>query len=127
MASRSEHAARDACIRMLRCFERVRARVPVSCPSRAIRSAEWCGPCRLTAPTFEAAAHERRDRKGVQFVKADSEQCLLIIRGPMLSAGYQIEALPAIVILDYTGKPLAHMEGKFNRDELEAFLKENKI
>jgi len=92
--------------------------------------AEWCGPCTLSAPHFAKAAEVARKRgktKFVQFVSADTEKCMLLITGPMLASGYKIEALPALVLLDYTGKALAHFEGRFDADTIDTFCKDNGI
>lgn len=52
--------------------------------------AEWCGPCRVFGPIFEAAAARHPD---VTFGKIDTES------EPALSAAFRIRAIPTISIL----------------------------
>jgi thioredoxin 1 len=52
--------------------------------------AAWCGPCRVFAPIFEAAASRHPD---VRFGKVDTEA------EPGLAAVFEIRAIPTLVVL----------------------------
>lgn len=52
--------------------------------------ASWCGPCRMFAPIFEAAAGRHPD---VTFGKVDTEA------EPGLAAGFGIQAIPTLMVL----------------------------
>jgi thioredoxin 1 len=51
--------------------------------------AEWCGPCRAFAPTFEAAAERHAD---VIFGKVDTEA------QPRLAAAFEIRSIPTLMV-----------------------------
>jgi len=51
--------------------------------------AAWCGPCRMFAPVFEAAASKHPD---IIFAKVDTEA------EPQLSAGLGIRSIPTLMI-----------------------------
>ena len=52
--------------------------------------AEWCGPCRMLAPTVEAIAKERDDLK-VGKIDVDVEQ--------QLAVQFGIESIPTLIIV----------------------------
>ena len=52
--------------------------------------AAWCGPCRVFAPIFEAAAERHPD---VVFGKVDTEA------EPGLAAAFGIQAIPSLMVL----------------------------
>ena len=52
--------------------------------------AEWCGPCRMLAPTVEAIANEREDLK-VGKIDVDVEQ--------QLAVQFGIESIPTLIIV----------------------------
>jgi thioredoxin 1 len=52
--------------------------------------AAWCGPCRMFAPVFEAAASRHPD---VVFGKVDTEA------EPALSEAFGIQAIPTLMVL----------------------------
>ena len=51
--------------------------------------AEWCGPCRMFAPTFEAAAEKHPD---VVFGKVDTEA------QQELAGYFQIRSIPTLMV-----------------------------
>ena len=53
--------------------------------------APWCGPCRMMAPQFEAAAAQLKGR--ALFVKVNSDE------NPQLSARYGIRSIPTLLKL----------------------------
>jgi len=52
--------------------------------------AAWCGPCRIFAPVFEAAAQRHPD---VVFGKVDTEA------EPGLAAAFDVRAIPTLMVL----------------------------
>jgi thioredoxin 1 len=52
--------------------------------------AAWCGPCRVFAPVFEAAAERHPD---VVFGKVDTEA------EPGLAAAFDVRAIPTLMVL----------------------------
>jgi thioredoxin 1 len=52
--------------------------------------ASWCGPCRVFAPVFEAAAARHPD---VVFGKVDTQA------EPGLAAAFQVRAIPTLAVL----------------------------
>ena len=64
--------------------------------------AAWCGPCRMMAPAFEAAARELEPR--VRLAKVDTEAY------PGLAARFGIRSIPTLVLLRH-GSELARVSG----------------
>ncbi|MGW3243356.1 thioredoxin [Streptomyces sp. NPDC001070] len=52
--------------------------------------ASWCGPCRMFAPVYEAAAEKNTD---LVFGKVDTEA------QPELAAAFQIQSIPTLMII----------------------------
>jgi thioredoxin 1 len=52
--------------------------------------AEWCGPCRMFAPTYEKASEQHGD---ITFAKVDTEA------QPDLAAGFQITSIPTLMAI----------------------------
>ena len=52
--------------------------------------AEWCGPCRMFAPVFAAAAERH---PGIVFGKVDTED------QPALAVAFHIRAIPTLAVL----------------------------
>ncbi|WP_431961061.1 thioredoxin [Actinacidiphila sp. bgisy160] len=52
--------------------------------------ASWCGPCRMFAPVYEAAAEKNTD---LVFGKIDTEA------QPELAAAFQIQSIPTLMII----------------------------
>ncbi len=51
--------------------------------------AEWCGPCRMFAPTFEASSNKHED---IVFGKVDTEA------QQALAANFQIMSIPTLMV-----------------------------
>lgn len=51
--------------------------------------AEWCGPCKMFAPTFEAAAEKHPD---IVFAKVDTEA------QPELAGYFNIRSIPTLMV-----------------------------
>ena len=52
--------------------------------------AEWCGPCRMLAPTVEAVAEQYRESAGVVKLNVDEN--------PRTSARLNISGIPALLV-----------------------------
>ena len=76
--------------------------------------AEWCGPCRVFAPIFEAAAERHPD---ITFGKVDTEA------ESGLAGGLRIRAIPTLMVLR-DGVLLASQAGVVPDDVLDALIAE---
>ncbi|MDE2400417.1 MAG: thioredoxin TrxC [Burkholderiales bacterium] len=75
--------------------------------------AEWCGPCKMMAPQFAAAAKELPQ---VRFVKVDTEA------SPKLSMQYSIRSIPTLALFR-NGQEVARRMGAVSAPELLAWLR----
>jgi thioredoxin 1 len=78
--------------------------------------AAWCGPCRMFAPIFEAAAARHPD---VVFGKVDTET------EPQLAEAFQIQAIPTLVVMR-DGVLLAAQPGVVPAGALDDLVREVK-
>lgn len=74
--------------------------------------AEWCGPCRMFAPTFEAAAERHPD---VTFGKIDTEA------QQGLAGAFGIRSIPTLMVLR-DGVLLAAQPGALPGEALDALI-----
>lgn len=79
--------------------------------------AEWCGPCKMMAPQFAAAAIQR---PLVHFLKIDTEQA------PQLSARLNIRSIPTLVLF-YGGEELARISGAVPAPQLLQWLDQQAV
>ena len=77
--------------------------------------AEWCNPCRMFAPEFEACAEALGD--AAKFVK------LNVDANPELTRKYRVMSIPTLMIVK-NGEPVAKHVGAVSQDELTAMVKE---
>ena len=77
--------------------------------------AEWCGPCKMLAPVFEAVA-AKLDGKAT-FVKANVDEAR------DLATDFNVAAIPTIVVVK-DGAEVARKVGYVNEVQLEAFVNE---
>jgi len=75
--------------------------------------APWCGPCRMMAPHFEAAA--RRFGARARFAKINSDE------EPNLSARFGIRGIPTLIVFK-DGKELARQSGAMDLGGLTQWL-----
>lgn len=75
--------------------------------------ADWCGPCRMMAPQFEAAAQELRE---VRFAKVDTDA------SPQTSTKGNIRNIPTLVLYR-GGQELARKSGAMMSRDLVAWVK----
>lgn len=74
--------------------------------------ADWCGPCRLLAPTLEEFA---RETPGARVVKVDVDQ------NPQLALRYGISAIPSLKVFK-DGEIVAEHVGLAGKDQLMDLL-----
>jgi thioredoxin 2 len=75
--------------------------------------AGWCGPCRMMAPHFDAAAGVLQGR--VQFAKVDTEA------EPSVVAPFSIRGIPALLLFR-NGVEFARQSGAMTQSQLEAWV-----
>jgi thioredoxin 2 len=75
--------------------------------------AEWCGPCRMMAPQFAAAA---RQESGIRFVKVDSDAA------PMASSRYAIRSIPTLLLF-HGGREIGRQSGVMPAAQLLAWAR----
>jgi thioredoxin 2 len=75
--------------------------------------AEWCGPCRMMAPQFAAAAQQLPD---VRFAKVDTEA------SPRISARHHIRGIPTLVLFRH-GREVARRSGATSTAAILAWLR----
>jgi thioredoxin 2 len=78
--------------------------------------ATWCGPCRMMAPAFEAAAREFEPR--LRFGKVDTE------REPELAGRYGIRSIPTLILFR-KGNEAARISGALPAGELRRWIEAN--
>jgi thioredoxin 1 len=74
--------------------------------------AEWCGPCRMFAGTFEEFSKENTD---VLCAKVNVDQA------PVTSGKYNVMSIPTIIIFK-DGKIVAQKTGALPKPMLKAFV-----
>ncbi len=70
--------------------------------------ADWCGPCKMMAPQFAAAA---RQMPGVRFAKVDTEACR------HASMTYGIRSIPTLILFS-GGREIDRLSGAVPAQEL---------
>ena len=77
--------------------------------------AEWCGPCRMIAPQFEAAAAAMPQ---VRFVKVDTEA------SPRTSVRNRIRSIPTLALFR-NGQEVARVSGAMSASDLQRWVAAN--
>ena len=77
--------------------------------------AEWCGPCRIMAPVFAAAAQKLEPR--LRLAKVDTEAA------PELAQRFAIRAIPTLILFE-RGVERARRSGALGAGELERWIAE---
>lgn len=75
--------------------------------------ADWCGPCKMMAPQFAAAARQLPD---VRFVKIDTEAC------PRASASFGIRSIPTLILFK-GGREIGRLSGAVPAQDLIAWVR----
>jgi thioredoxin 2 len=76
--------------------------------------AEWCGPCRMSAPEVARTAKDMAGRAIV--VKVDTE------RYPELAAKYDIRGIPNFIVF-YGGRLVTQQAGLVDHNQMENWLR----
>lgn len=76
--------------------------------------ADWCGPCRMMAPQFAAAAAQMPQ---VRFAKVDTEG------SPRTSARHAVRSIPTVVLF-HRGRELARRSGALPAAEILRWLQQ---
>ncbi len=77
--------------------------------------AAWCGPCKMMAPEFAAAAAHR---PRVRFIKVDTED------GPEAAATYGIRSIPTMALF-HGGREVARVSGAMQASRITAWIDEH--
>jgi thioredoxin 1 len=77
--------------------------------------AQWCGPCRAFAPTFEALADEFSGK--VKFVKLNVDYA------PQTATSFQIRSIPTLILFK-DGKQVKKWIGSTTKDNLRVMINE---
>ena len=75
--------------------------------------AEWCGPCRMMAPQFEAAAGQMPE---VRFAKVDTEAA------PKTSLRYRIRSIPTMALFRQ-GQEIARTSGAMSAADIQRWVR----
>ena len=75
--------------------------------------AEWCGPCRMMAPAFEAAAREFEPQLRFAKVNSDTEADL--------AAHFNIRSIPTLVLVR-AGREAARVSGAMQLPQLRQWI-----
>ncbi|MDO4492296.1 MAG: thioredoxin [Clostridia bacterium] len=76
--------------------------------------AEWCGPCRMLAPTIEELSEEYAGRAAVCKVNVDEE--------PALAMRFNVSAIPTVIAFQ-NGREVDRSLGLVAKSVLEDLLK----
>ena len=75
--------------------------------------AEWCGPCRMLAPTVEALADELQDKAVIAKLNVDEN--------PSVPSTYGIRSIPALLVFK-DGQLVDQAVGVRSKDDLKRML-----
>jgi len=78
--------------------------------------AQWCGPCKALAPTFEDVATKYVDK--VKFVKLDVDS------NPATPPKFGVRGIPTLILFK-GGQVVATQVGLLNKADLAAFIDKN--
>lgn len=76
--------------------------------------ADWCGPCRMYAPAFEATSNKFEGK--VKFVKMNVDNAR------QTATNFGIMSIPSTILFK-NGKPIGNFVGLMSDSDLEAWVK----
>ena len=75
--------------------------------------AEWCGPCRMLAPTVEAVAEQYRESAGVVKLNVDEN--------PSTAGAYGIKGIPTLILFR-EGKEVERVVGAISKESISRII-----
>ncbi|MGF6757422.1 thioredoxin TrxA [Paraburkholderia sp. GAS42] len=78
--------------------------------------AEWCGPCKMTAPVLDEVAKDYGDRLQVAKIDVDEHQ--------MTPVKFGVRGIPTLILFK-NGAAVAQKVGALSKSQLAAFLDAN--
>ena len=75
--------------------------------------AEWCGPCRMVAPTLEQLAQSLEGKVKVSKLNVDQNQ--------EIAMKYNIQSIPSLVLFK-NGNEVARIVGRSSKEKYETFV-----
>jgi len=78
--------------------------------------AEWCGPCKMMAPQFEAAAKELKGKVNFGKVDVDAQ--------PDLAGRFEVMSIPTLLFIN-EGEQVNRYSGAIPKDEITLMTKES--
>lgn len=78
--------------------------------------AEWCGPCKMIAPTLDEVAKEYDGKITVAKVNVDNNQAI--------PAKFGVRGIPTLILFK-NGVPAAQKVGALSKGQLTAFIDSN--
>lgn len=78
--------------------------------------APWCGPCRIMAPAYEAAAHELEPQVRLIKLNSDAEQAV--------SARLGIQGIPTMILF-HEGREVARTSGAMSATQIVRWVRDH--
>ena len=78
--------------------------------------AEWCGPCRMLAPTIEAVAEQYRSSASVVKLNVDNN--------PQSAANYGIKGIPTMILFN-KGKEVERIVGVTSKESIGRLIEKH--
>src|SRR5207253_11233905 len=75
--------------------------------------AEWCGPCRMLAPTLEAIAEQYSESTTLIKLNVDDN--------PSIAEAFGIKGIPTLILFS-DGKEVEHVIGATSKDSLSRMI-----
>lgn len=76
--------------------------------------ADWCGPCKMFAPTFHAAAEKYAGQAIFLSINVDEN--------PEIARTYEINSIPSTVFIQTGGGVLGKQVGLMNAEQLDSYI-----
>lgn len=74
--------------------------------------ADWCGPCKMLAPFFEALSDERSD---VIFAKINTDE------SPELAQEFGVQSIPTLMLFE-NGIYVKHNSGFMTKEQMNEYI-----
>jgi len=78
--------------------------------------AEWCGPCRMLAPTIEAVAEQYRSSASVVKLNVDDN--------PQSAASYGIKGIPTMILFN-NGREVERIVGVTSKESIGRLIEKH--